>query len=347
MYSFTALLAGLVFGFGLIVSGMANPAKVVGFLDLFGRWDPSLALVMGGAIGVGVVAFALARRRTRSLLGAEMRLPSSDRIDRRLIGGAAAVRRRLGRGGLLPGARPGGPRHGRAEGTRLRRFHARRHDDLRAPRKARHARRTRSNLLRPGSVWPDTPGRRLMHQPGMPSHLDRSRPRPDEADRRSACWPGRRWSMWWPRCCTTAARSSATSPRSRKRRWSARSPTGSRSSRCFAIRSGLPIPHTAIIPEQQGPDRREPRDLHLRQLPQHRAGAGEAERSSMPPARLARLARRAAPRRAAWRRTSSPRCATASACSTTNACARSSARRWSPASSRSTSRAWPASCSTC
>ncbi len=103
MYSFTALLAGLVFGLGLIVSGMANPAKVIGFLDLFGRWDPSLALVMGGAVAVGVVAFALARRRTRSLLGAEMRLPSADRIDRRLIGGAAVFGVGWGLAGFCPG----------------------------------------------------------------------------------------------------------------------------------------------------------------------------------------------------------------------------------------------------
>ena len=73
MMAFTSLLAGLVFGIGLIVSGMANPAKVLGFLDLAGAWDPSLALVMGGAVGVGLLAFAVARGRRLSLLGAEMR----------------------------------------------------------------------------------------------------------------------------------------------------------------------------------------------------------------------------------------------------------------------------------
>ena len=67
MIVFASLLAGLVFGLGLIVSGMANPAKVLGFLDLPGRWDPSLAFVMAGAIAVGVVAFAVARRRTHVL----------------------------------------------------------------------------------------------------------------------------------------------------------------------------------------------------------------------------------------------------------------------------------------
>ena len=79
-----SLLTGLVFGIGLIVSGMADPAKVLGFLDLAGAWDPSLAFVMAGAIVVGAVAFAMARRRTVSLLGAEMRLPTARQIDRRL-----------------------------------------------------------------------------------------------------------------------------------------------------------------------------------------------------------------------------------------------------------------------
>ena len=88
MAFFTSFLAGLVFGLGLIISGMANPAKVLGFLDLGGRWDPSLAFVMAGAIGVGAIAFAVARRRTRSLLGAAMRLPSLQSIDRRLLVGS-------------------------------------------------------------------------------------------------------------------------------------------------------------------------------------------------------------------------------------------------------------------
>ncbi|MDQ6681025.1 MAG: YeeE/YedE family protein [Pseudomonadota bacterium] len=81
----TALLAGLVFGLGLIVSGMANPAKVLGFLDVAGRWDPSLGLVMAGAIAVGAVAFAVAARRTVSFLGLGMKLPASRTIDRRLV----------------------------------------------------------------------------------------------------------------------------------------------------------------------------------------------------------------------------------------------------------------------
>ncbi|MFI4926753.1 MAG: DUF6691 family protein, partial [Burkholderiales bacterium] len=76
-----ALLAGAVFGVGLIVSGMANPAKVLGFLDLGGTWDPSLAFVMAGAIALGAVAFAVARKRTMSFLGLQMRLPTARHID--------------------------------------------------------------------------------------------------------------------------------------------------------------------------------------------------------------------------------------------------------------------------
>lgn len=98
-----SLVAGLVFGLGLIVSGMANPAKVLGFLDLAGPWDPSLALVMAGAIAVGVGAFAVAGRRTVSLLGAEMKLPAARQIDRRLIGGSLLFGAGWGIAGFCPG----------------------------------------------------------------------------------------------------------------------------------------------------------------------------------------------------------------------------------------------------
>ncbi len=103
MLIFSSLLAGLVFGLGLIVSGMANPAKVLGFLDLTGRWDPSLAFVMAGAIAVAMVAFALARQRTSSILGAEMRLPSKRSIDRRLVGGSLLFGVGWGIAGFCPG----------------------------------------------------------------------------------------------------------------------------------------------------------------------------------------------------------------------------------------------------
>ncbi|WP_205833200.1 YeeE/YedE family protein [Azohydromonas caseinilytica] len=103
MFALTALLAGLVFGLGLIVSGMANPAKVLGFLDLAGAWDPSLAFVMAGAIAVGLVAFTLARRRTVSLLGAEMKLPTARDIDRRLVAGSTLFGIGWGIAGFCPG----------------------------------------------------------------------------------------------------------------------------------------------------------------------------------------------------------------------------------------------------
>jgi uncharacterized protein len=103
MTVFTSLLAGLVFGLGLIVSGMANPAKIHGFLDLAGRWDPSLAFVMTGAIAVGVIAFAMANKRTVSLIGAEMKLPAARHIDRRLVVGSALFGIGWGVAGFCPG----------------------------------------------------------------------------------------------------------------------------------------------------------------------------------------------------------------------------------------------------
>ena len=103
MLVFTSLLAGLVFGLGLIVSGMANPAKVLGFLDLFGRWDPSLAFVMGGAVAVASAAFFVARRRSVSLLGAALKLPTARQIDRRLVVGSALFGIGWGVAGFCPG----------------------------------------------------------------------------------------------------------------------------------------------------------------------------------------------------------------------------------------------------
>ena len=103
MFALSALLSGLVFGLGLIVSGMANPAKVLGFLDLAGAWDPSLALVMGGAILVGFFAFLIAKKRTRSFIGAEMKLPTTSSIDNRLLAGSALFGAGWGSAGFCPG----------------------------------------------------------------------------------------------------------------------------------------------------------------------------------------------------------------------------------------------------
>lgn len=103
MLVFAAFLSGLVFGLGLILSGMANPAKVLGFLDLAGAWDPSLALVMGGAIAAAVAPFAWARKRQKSLLGAPMQLPTSTRLDRRLVLGSLVFGVGWGLAGFCPG----------------------------------------------------------------------------------------------------------------------------------------------------------------------------------------------------------------------------------------------------
>ena len=103
MAALFALLAGLLFGLGLIVSGMANPAKVLGFLDLAGSWDPSLAFVMGGAIAIGVPVFLIARRRATSLLGLAMQLPASSAITLRLVLGSALFGIGWGIAGFCPG----------------------------------------------------------------------------------------------------------------------------------------------------------------------------------------------------------------------------------------------------
>lgn len=98
-----ALIVGLIFGIGLIVSGMTDPSKVIGFLDLAGAWDPSLGLVMAGAILVGLLAFRLAAGRERALLGDVMRLPTATQIDRRLVLGSLAFGAGWGIAGYCPG----------------------------------------------------------------------------------------------------------------------------------------------------------------------------------------------------------------------------------------------------
>jgi uncharacterized membrane protein YedE/YeeE len=96
-------MAGLLFGLGLIASGMTDPLKVKGFLDLFGAWDPSLALVMGGAIAVGLVAFAVARRRGRAFDGHPIDLPKNQALDARLVGGGLLFGIGWGIAGFCPG----------------------------------------------------------------------------------------------------------------------------------------------------------------------------------------------------------------------------------------------------
>lgn len=103
MQTLFAFFIGLLFGLGLLLSGMTDPGKIQGFLDLAGSWDPSLAFVMAGAIAVGVFAFALARRRTLSVLGGAMQLPTATAIDRRLVLGSLVFGVGWGLAGFCPG----------------------------------------------------------------------------------------------------------------------------------------------------------------------------------------------------------------------------------------------------
>ncbi len=96
-------LAGLGFGLALILAGMADPGKVIGFLDLAGAWDPSLALVMGGAVLIGLVGFALVYRRGSAVLGGPLETPAERRIDMRLIGGSLLFGAGWGMTGFCPG----------------------------------------------------------------------------------------------------------------------------------------------------------------------------------------------------------------------------------------------------
>lgn len=103
MSTVLALLSGLLFGLGLIVSGMSNPGKVLGFLDVAGRWDPSLAFVMGGAVLVGSLIFPFAEKRKYSILGSPMCLPTTTKIDRRLVLGGLTFGVGWGLAGYCPG----------------------------------------------------------------------------------------------------------------------------------------------------------------------------------------------------------------------------------------------------
>lgn len=103
MRKIIAFISGLIFGLGLIIAGMANPAKVLGFLDLFGRWDPSLALVMLGTIATAFLPMQWAQRANTSLSGEPMDLPGNRQIDRRLVIGALIFGTGWGVAGFCPG----------------------------------------------------------------------------------------------------------------------------------------------------------------------------------------------------------------------------------------------------
>lgn len=98
-----ALLSGVLFGVGLTVSRMIDPAKVIGFLDVTGAWDPSLAFVMGGALLVTVPAFMIAKKRVRTLLNIDITMPTKNDIDASLLIGAAIFGVGWGLGGFCPG----------------------------------------------------------------------------------------------------------------------------------------------------------------------------------------------------------------------------------------------------
>jgi uncharacterized membrane protein YedE/YeeE len=103
MALFISLLAGLIFGLGLILSGMVNPERILGFLDLTGRWDPTLIFVMAGALLIGFLAFFIAKRRTSTFLGLDIKLPAANQIDWRLIFGSTLFGIGWGIAGFCPG----------------------------------------------------------------------------------------------------------------------------------------------------------------------------------------------------------------------------------------------------
>lgn len=103
MHRVVEFLIGLLFGLGLLISGMTDPGKVIGFLDVAGAWDPSLAFVMGGALAVSGIAFALVRKRTSAFLGGEMRWPADSGIDSRLVTGSLVFGVGWGLAGFCPG----------------------------------------------------------------------------------------------------------------------------------------------------------------------------------------------------------------------------------------------------
>lgn len=97
------LLGGTLFGLGLTISGMVNPAKIIGFLDFAGNWDPTLAFVMGGALLVAIPAFRLIFKRQHPVLAEDFEVPTKKEVDARLLGGAALFGIGWGLGGFCPG----------------------------------------------------------------------------------------------------------------------------------------------------------------------------------------------------------------------------------------------------
>lgn len=103
MHRLVEFVVGMLFGLGLLLSGMTDPGKIIGFLDIFGNWDPSLAFVMAGAIAVGFFAFGIAKKRTTTILGGALRLPTASHIDKRLVIGSTVFGVGWGLAGFCPG----------------------------------------------------------------------------------------------------------------------------------------------------------------------------------------------------------------------------------------------------
>jgi len=101
--TFASFIIGLIFGLGLVVGGMTDPSKVIGFLDIAGNWDPSLAFVMDGALLVGVVAFRFARHRTANFFGGAIHMPTKSDIDKRMVIGSLLFGAGWGMAGFCPG----------------------------------------------------------------------------------------------------------------------------------------------------------------------------------------------------------------------------------------------------
>lgn len=101
--NFAALVSGLIFAIGLGLSGMTKPDKVMGFLDFFGEWDPSLALVMGAAVAVHALIFRIVLKQKQPLFGGRFSIPTRTDIDVRLVAGAAIFGAGWGLGGFCPG----------------------------------------------------------------------------------------------------------------------------------------------------------------------------------------------------------------------------------------------------